>query len=64
MAQWINVFQNNSFINPMRLPILCKKTGALAIVEMGLTAGRQAGRWEGGRAGGPAVWPAGRQAGK
>ena len=44
MAQWINVLRNNSFINPMRLPLLCKKTGALAIVELGLTALRQAGR--------------------
>ena len=40
MAQWINVFRNNSFINPMRLPLLCEKTGALAIVEPGLMAGR------------------------
>ena len=30
MAQWINVFRNNSFVNPMRLPLLCEKTGALA----------------------------------
>ena len=39
MAQWINVLWNNSFI-----PILCEKTGALAIVKPGLTAGQQAGR--------------------
>ena len=38
MAQWINV------VNPMRLPLLCEKTGALAIVELGLTAGRPTGR--------------------
>ena len=57
MAQWINVLQNNSFINPTRLPLLCEKTGALAIVEPGLTAGRQAG-WQFGR---PAVWQAVRQ---
>ena len=43
MAQWINVLRNNSFVNPTRLPLLCEKTGALAIVEPGLTAGRQAG---------------------
>ena len=24
MAQWINVLQNNSFINLMRLPLLCR----------------------------------------
>ena len=44
MAQCINVLQNNDFINPTRLPLLCEETGALAIVEPGLTAGRQAGR--------------------
>ena len=49
MAQWINVLRNNSFVNPTRLPLLCEKTGALAIVELGLTAGR------------PAVWQAGRR---
>ena len=43
MAQWINVLQNNSFVNPMRLLLLCEKTGALAIVEPGLMAGWQAG---------------------
>ena len=47
MAQWINVLRNNSFVNPTRLLLLCEKTGALAIVEPGLTAGR------------PAVWQAG-----
>ena len=41
MAQWINVLQNNSFVNPTRLPLLFEKTGALAIVELGLTAGRR-----------------------
>ena len=44
MAQWINVLRNNGFVNLTRLPLLCEKTGALAIVEPGLTAGRQAGR--------------------
>ena len=43
MAQWINVLWNNGFVNPTRLPLLCEKTGPLAIVEPGLTAGRQAG---------------------
>ena len=45
--QWINILQNNSFVNPMQLPLLCDKTGGLAIVELGLTAGlagRQFGR--------------------
>ena len=49
MAQWINVLRNNGFVNQTRLPLLCEKTGALAIVEPGLTAGR------------PAVWQAVRQ---
>ena len=40
MAQWINVLRNNGFVYPTRLPLLCEKTGALAIVEPGLTAGR------------------------
>ena len=53
MVQWINVLRNNGFINPTRLPLLCEKTGALAIVEPGLMAGRLAGR--------PAVWQAIRQ---
>ena len=42
MAQWINVFRNNSFVNPTQLPLLCEKTGALAIVKPGLRAGREA----------------------
>ena len=50
MAHWINVLWINGFVNPMRLRLLCEKTGALAIVEPGLTAGQQAGS------------PAGRQA--
>ena len=44
MAQWINVLWNNGFVNPTQLPLLCEKTGALAIVELGLTEGRQADR--------------------
>ena len=44
MAQWINFLRNNSFVNPVQLPLLCEKTGALAIVEPGLTAGRLGGR--------------------
>ena len=44
MAQWINVLRNNYFVNLMRLPLLCEKTGALAIVELGLMVSRPAGR--------------------
>ena len=42
MAQWIIVLWNNGFINPTQLPLLCEKTVALAILELGLTAGWQA----------------------
>ena len=55
MAQWINVLRNNGFINPTRLLVLCEKTGALAIVEPGLTADRQAGR-QFGRPLGRRIW--------
>ena len=51
MVQWINILRNNSFVNPTRLPLLCEKIGALAIVEPGLTAGRQAGSLAGRQAG-------------
>ena len=44
MAQWINVLWNNGFVNLTQLPLLCEKTGAVAIVELGLTAGRLADR--------------------
>ena len=47
MARWINVFQNNSFVNPLQLSILCEKTGAVALAQPGLTAGRQTGRQAG-----------------
>ena len=44
MVQWINILRNNSFVNLMQIPLLREKTGTLAIVEPGLTAGRQAAR--------------------
>ena len=49
MAQWINVFRNNSFINPMRLPLLCRNSEAVALVELGLTAGWLADRRNAGK---------------
>ena len=52
MVQYINVLRNNGFLNLTRLLLLCEKTGALAIVEPGLMAGR------------PAVWQAGRLLGR
>ena len=42
MVQWINILWNNSFVNPMQLPLLWEKTGALAITEPGLMVGSQA----------------------
>ena len=39
MAQWINVLRNNSFVNPTRLPLLCRNFRAIALAEPGLTAG-------------------------
>ena len=43
MAQWINILQDNSFVNPTRLPLLCRNSRAVALAEPGLMAGRQAG---------------------
>ena len=45
MAQWINHLQNNIFVNPPPLPLLCEISGALHLAQPGLTAGRQAG-WQ------------------
>ena len=44
MAQWINLHRNNSFVNGMRLPLLCEKSGAILLVLVGLTAAWQADR--------------------
>ena len=43
MVQWINVLWNNSFVNPTRLPLLCRNFRAVALVELGFMAGWQAG---------------------
>ena len=43
MVQWINVFRNNSFVNLMQLPLLCRNSRAVALAELGLTAGWLAG---------------------
>ena len=42
MAQWVNRLRNNIFVNPPPLPLLCKSSGALHLVQPGLTAGWQA----------------------
>ena len=49
MAQWINVLRNNSFVNPTRLPLLCRNSRAVALAEPGLTAGWLAGRRNAGK---------------
>ena len=49
MAQWINVFRNNSFINPTQLPLLCRNSRAVALVQLGLMAGRLADRQNAGK---------------
>ena len=44
MAQWVNRLRNNIFVSPppLSLPLLCEISGALHLVQPGLTAGRQA----------------------
>ena len=42
MAQWVNRLRNSIFVNPPPLPLSCEISGALHLVELGLTAGRQA----------------------
>ena len=49
MAQWVNRLRNNIFVNPPPLPLLCKVTGALHLVQPGLTAGRPSVRTSGNR---------------
>ena len=49
MAQWVNRFRNNIFVNPPPLPLLCKISGALHLAQPGLMAGWQAGRQAGRR---------------
>jgi len=49
MAQWMNLLQNSRFVNKMRLPSLCEKSGAIALMLLGLMAGRLAVRQAGRR---------------
>ena len=44
MAQWVNRLWNNTFVNLPPLPLLCEISGALHLVQPGLTAGWLAGR--------------------
>ena len=48
MAQWVNRLRNSIFVNPP-LPLSCEISGALHLVQPGLTAGRLAGRQAGRR---------------
>ena len=43
MVQWVNRLQNNIFVNPPPLPLLCEISGALHLAQPGLTAGRRQG---------------------
>ena len=43
MVQWLNVLRNNSFVNPTRLPLLCRNSRAVVLAKSGLMAGWQAG---------------------
>ena len=36
----MNLQQNSSFVNRMRFPLLCEKSGAILLVLVGLMAGR------------------------
>ena len=42
MVQWVNCLQNNIFVNPPLLSLLCEISGALHLVQPGLMAGRLA----------------------
>ena len=44
MVQWTNLNQNNVFVNPTLLPLLCEKSVAIHLAEPGLMAGWLAGR--------------------
>ena len=44
MAQWVYRLRNNIFVNPPPLPLLCEISGALHLVQPGLTASWLAGR--------------------
>ena len=49
MAQWINVLQNNSFVNLKQLPLLCRNSRAAALAQLSLMAGWLAGRQNAGK---------------
>ena len=49
MAQWINVFRNNCFLNPMQLPLLCRNSRTVALAQPGIMAGWLADRQNAGK---------------
>ena len=57
MVHWINVLWNNSFVNPTRLLLLSRNSGAVALVQPGIVAGWLSGWLAGWMAG----WLAGRR---
>ena len=44
MVQWVNCLQNNIFVNPPPLPLLCEISGPLLLAQPGFTAGWLEGR--------------------
>ena len=44
MAQWVNRFRNNIFLNQLSLSLSCEISGALHLAQPGLKAGRLASR--------------------
>ena len=44
MAQWINIFRNNSFVNPTQLLLLRRNSRTIALAQPSLIAGWLAGR--------------------
>ena len=46
MVQWTDLNQNNSFVNPQRLPLLCGIFGAVHLALVGLTAGWLANKFQ------------------
>ena len=44
MVQWVNCLQNNIFVNPPPLPLLCEISGPLLLAQPDFTAGWLEGR--------------------
>ena len=46
MAQWVNCLRNNIFVNPLPLPLSCEISGALHLVQPGLTQAGWLAGWQ------------------